>query len=109
MWYYKINGSKMKEKWLVGFSTKAGRQYDKLKKNGSRPSVNDIIDLLVLDLIRDGPERFDWPHYSALSKTSYHCHLKKGKPTYVACWAVLDEKLKQIEIYYVGTHEGAPY
>lgn len=99
----------MLEKWAVGFSTKAGKQYDRLRKNGTKPSINDTIDLLVLDLKRDGPIRSDWPNYDSLSKTRHHCHLRKGRPTYVACWAVLDEKLKQIEIYYVGTHEGAPY
>jgi hypothetical protein len=99
----------MTANWSVRFSTKAERQYEKLRKNGARPSINDIIDLLVLELNSDGPERFDWPNYQKLSETKYHCHLKKGRPTYVACWAVLNEKLKQIERYYVGTHEGAPY
>lgn len=99
----------MTAKWSVRFSTKAERQYDRLKKSGVRPSINDIIDLLVLELKSDGPEKFNWPNYDKLSETTYHCHLKKGRPTYVACWAVLDNKFKQIEIYYVGTHEGAPY
>jgi hypothetical protein len=99
----------MTENWFVGFSTKAGRQYDRLKKSGAKPSINDTIDFLVLELKRDGPKRFDWPNYDPLSLTRHHCHLRKGRPTYVACWAVLDEELKQIEIYYVGTHEGAPY
>ncbi len=99
----------MVENWSVRFSTKAGKEYKKLQKSGVRPSVNDIIDLLVIELKSFGPERVDWPNYGKLSSSQYHCHLKKGKPTYVACWAVLDEKLKTIEIYYVGTHEGAPY
>jgi len=97
-------------KWSVRFSTKADRQYERLRKSGSRPSINDIIDLLVIELQNDGPERCNWPNYSKLSENTYHCHLKKGKPpTYVGCWAVLDYQLKQIEIYYAGTHEGAPY
>jgi len=99
----------MTEKWSVSFSTKAEKQYDKLRRSGSRPSINDIIDFLVLEIKSEGPERFNWPNYDKLSEDTYHCHLKKGKPTYVACWAVLDYKLKRIEIYYVGTHEGAPY
>ena len=68
-----------------------------------------MIDFLVLELKNKGPERVDWPNYGKLGKATFHCHLKKGKPTYVACWAILDGKLKQIEVYYVGTHEGAPY
>lgn len=99
----------MVEKWAVHLSKKAGGQYKKLRKNGSKPSINDIIDLLATELEDYGPERYEWHNYGKLSENTYHCHLKKGKPTYAACWAVLDYKLKQIEIYYVGTHEGAPY
>ncbi len=99
----------MVREWSVRFSKKADKQYLKLKQSGSRPPINDVIDLLALELKKDGPERTNWPNYGLLSKNTYHCHLKKGKPTYIACWTVLDYKLKQIEIYYVGTHEGAPY
>jgi hypothetical protein len=98
----------MKE-WNVDFSVKAGKQYQKLKRSGSRPSINDIIDLLVLDLQRRGPHLPDWPHYSSLEEECFHCHLHRGKPTFVACWRIIDKKIKQIEVYYVGTHEGAPY
>lgn len=101
--------SKMTEEWSVRFSTKAKKQYEKLRKNGFKPSINDTIDLLVMELKCDGPEMFRWPNYDKLSEATYHCHLKKGRPTFVACWIVLDYKLKHIEIYYVGTHEGAPY
>lgn len=48
--------------------------------------------------------------YSFINKgksSFHHCHLRKGKPTYVACWAVTNEN--KIEVFYVGTHEGAPY
>ena len=38
-----------------------------------------------------------------------HCHLQKGRPTYVCCWEVINKKRKIIEVYYVGTHEKAPY
>lgn len=99
----------MTSQWFVRFSTKAERQYNKLKKSGTRPPINDLIDFLVLELKSGGPERYNWPNYSNLSENRFHCHLKNGRPTYVACWAVLDRKLKQIEIYYVGTHENAPY
>jgi mRNA-degrading endonuclease RelE of RelBE toxin-antitoxin system len=96
-------------KWDVHFSHRAKSQYEKLKKNGKRPPINDIIDFFVLELKSQGPERTNWSNYSKLDKNSYHCHLKKGKPTYVICWTVLEHKFKQIEIYYVGTHENAPY
>ncbi len=95
--------------WTVEFSKKAGKQYEKLKRNGSRPSINDTIDFLVLDLKKHGPELPSWPNYGPLEKEHFHCHLRKGRPTYVACWKIVDKKRKQIEVYYVGSHEGAPY
>ena len=95
--------------WSVYFSREASKQYAKLKRNGSRPSVNDVVDLLAIDLRTRGPAATDWPHFSALEKGHFHCHLRRGKPTYVACWRIVDKEKKQIEVYYVGSHEGAPY
>lgn len=96
--------------WHVKLSTRATKQYKQLQKNGrNRPSTVDTIDLLMLELAANGPEQREWPNYGKLSEYRYHCHLKKGRPTYVACWMELDRKLKHIEVYYVGTHEGAPY
>lgn len=95
--------------WNVDFSIKAGKQYNKLRISGSRPSINDVIDLLVLDLRKNGPQAPTWPNFGPLEKDHFHCHLRNGKPTYVACWRILNKKTKQIEVYYVGTHEGAPY
>jgi hypothetical protein len=100
----------MSEGWNVRFSGAAEKQYKKLHYSGQKkPSIIDVIDLLVIELKAKGPERKDWPNYSKLSQDSYHCHLKKGRPTYVACWRVFSKELKQIQVYYVGTHEGAPY
>jgi hypothetical protein len=99
----------MSEEWTVHFSKRAAKQYEKLKRSGVRPPINDAIDFLVIELKNKGPERMEWPNYSKLSESSYHCHLRKGHPTFVACWVVLDRTLKHMEIYYVGTHEGAPY
>jgi hypothetical protein len=83
--------------WNVRFSNTAGKQYEKLKRSGQKKcSVNDLIDLLVLEIQQQGPERKNWPNYGKLSKNSYHCHLKKGRPTYVACWMVIDEKKRQV-------------
>ncbi len=63
----------------------------------------------MLDLRKNGPHLFTWPNYGPLGAGCFHCHLRKGKSTYVACWRVIDKQTKQIEVYYVGTHEGAPY
>lgn len=52
----------------------------------------------------------EWKNFSSLTgNDSYHCHLKKGKPTYVACWRIVSKKEKIIEVYYVGTHQNTPY
>ena len=62
-----------------------------------------------------GPIRKNRPNFGPLHKKrgipdkSYHCHIKKGNPTYVVCWNTEDKKVKLVEIYYVGTHEKAPY
>lgn len=95
--------------WTVGYSRNAQEQYEKLKRSGKRPSINDIINLLVIEMVREGPYRKNWPSYGPLRENEFHCHLKKGKPTYVACWKIIDKEKKIIEVYYVGTHENAPY
>ena len=95
--------------WNVRFSHKASSQYEKLTRCGTRPSINDIINLLVIEMRRDGPYKTNWSNYGTLAENDFHCHLKKGKPTYVACWKLIDKEKKIIEVYYVGTHENAPY
>ncbi len=64
----------------------------------------------------DGPIRRSWPNFSALSKKkkkippgAYHCHLKKGRPTYVVFWRIQNKKVKIVEVFYVGSHEDVPY
>lgn len=97
----------MAKEWDVRLSNKAGKNYKQLYHNGrTRPSIASLVDLLVLELETCGPVRLNWPNYGKLEEGYYHCHLKKGHPTFVACWKVSG---KQIEVYYVGTHEGAPY
>jgi hypothetical protein len=99
------------DNWTVLLSTSAKRKIKKLPKN-----VEKVYLLLLMELKKEGPLRANWPHYGPLSKkkgsipeNAHHCHIKGGKPTYVACWAVQDKKIKIMEIFYVGTHENAPY
>lgn len=47
--------------------------------------------------------------YHKLGAVRHHCHLKSGKPTFAACWEVIDQAAGLVEVYYVGTHEKAPY
>jgi len=72
-------------------------------------NVQNILIALKKDMEANGPIRGNWPNFSALSSNRYHCHLKKGHPTYVAIWEVIDKKIKLIEVIYAGTHEKAPY
>ena len=91
-------------KWQIEYTSKAVKQLKKLPV-----SIKDVVLALVMDIENKGPMRGDWPNFSKLGPRSYHCHLKKGKPTYVACWKMLDKNKKNVEVYYVGTHEKAPY
>lgn len=95
--------------WNVEYTRKAKKLYDQLKHNGSKPSIVDIINFLVIEMEQEGPYRSNWLNYGTLSENEFHCHLKKGKPTYVACWRIIDKNKRKIEVYYVGTHEKAPY
>jgi hypothetical protein len=72
-------------------------------------NVQNILIALKKEMEVNGPIRGNWPNFSALSGDRYHCHLKKGHPTYVAIWEVIDKKIKLIEVIYAGTHEKAPY
>ena len=56
-----------------------------------------------------GPVRGDWPNYSKLRSGIHHCHVQKGRPTYVMVWKVSDRESKKIEVLYAGTHEKADY
>jgi mRNA-degrading endonuclease RelE of RelBE toxin-antitoxin system len=105
---YSKKHHKMKMNWKVYFSRNAAKQAKSLNKKAL-----SILDLLINDLQENGPfPGADWPNYGKLKgqKTDWrHCHLIKGRPTYVCCWEVIDKELKLIEVNYVGTHEKAPY
>jgi hypothetical protein len=65
----------------------------------------DLLADLVDDLEEFGPEQSEWPSYSKLSATEYHCHLSYH---WVACWRHEAETI-EIEVYYAGSRENAPY
>jgi len=68
------------------------------------------MELLIAEIEQFGPVRGNWSNYSKLPNNRHHCHIKKGKPTYVAVWEEIGKnKIKLVEIIYVGTHEKAPY
>jgi len=94
--------------WKVSVTGKAVKQLNKL----TRP-IQERFDVLAKELEVAGPYRFNWPHFGRLyvrqNLERYHCHIKSGRPTYVACWDVVDKEIKLVEVIYVGTHEKAPY
>ena len=81
-----------------------------VKRLGKMPKyVTAALMVLLKDIELNGPYRHAWPNYGKLGKTSFHCHIRKGKPTYVACWEIVDKSAKLTEVYYAGSHEKAPY
>lgn len=63
------------------------------------------LQALIVDLEKNGPIRGNWPNYSKLGAGEHHCHLSYR---YVACWRENGNEL-ELEVYYVGTRENAPY
>ena len=102
------------EKGVKSWTVNTSKVDKDLKK------LPEKIQILAAVLFREieelGPIRKNWHNFSDLKREkkaipgdSYHCHLKKGNPTYVACWTVVDKKQKTVRVFYVGTHEKAPY
>lgn len=60
---------------------------------------------LVEDIEYSGPIQRQWPNFSKLAKAEYHCHLSYH---WVACWRETQLGL-EIEVYYAGSRESAPY
>ncbi len=90
--------------WDIRLTAKSCKKALRLPKR-----VGEIFQLLLKEIELCGPIMNKWPNYGKLSKNCYHCHLKKGKPTYVAVWRVVNKKEKIVEVVYVGTHEKAHY
>ncbi len=72
-------------------------------------SIDEIFQLLLAEMKLSGPVQADWPNYGKLREDCHHCHLRRGRPTYVAVWRVLSKKDRVIEVIYVGSHEKAHY
>ena len=90
----------------VHFKKRAQKQFDELPGN-----IQEAVDFLVQEIVVLGPMRSNWKNFGKLKglENQFHCHVKSGRPTYVVCWEVMDKKVKIVEVYYVGTHEKAPY
>lgn len=89
--------------WQVVLTNKAEKQARVLPK-----MVKENLYALLRDIKSNGPIRGDCTNYGKLSKRLHRCHIKTGRPTYVAVWEVVKE-IKLVEVIYAGTHEKAPY
>jgi mRNA-degrading endonuclease RelE of RelBE toxin-antitoxin system len=91
-------------KWTATIAKRAQKQTDRLPKQDLRNLV-----ALIREIEISGPVRGNWPNYGSLGQDRHHCHIKKGRPTYVAVWEVRDKEVRLVEVTYAGTHENAPY
>ncbi len=92
------------KQWRVVIARRAEKNLDLLPK-----PVLAALALLMTDIEAGGPVRGDWPNYSKLGSGRHHCHLKKGRPTYVAVWEESAAGVRVVEVTYAGTHGKAPY
>ncbi len=60
---------------------------------------------LIQDLEETGPIQHRWKNFSRLSENKYHCHLSYK---WVVCWTHTKGSI-EIEVYYAGSRENAPY
>jgi mRNA-degrading endonuclease RelE of RelBE toxin-antitoxin system len=92
--------------WDISFRRRVIKQIRDLPE-----PVQKAVKFLVKDMQLSGPMAQTWPNFGKIKGKSdcYHCHLRKGRPTYVAVWQVIDPEMRLIEVKYVGTHEGADY
>jgi mRNA-degrading endonuclease RelE of RelBE toxin-antitoxin system len=90
--------------WTVTAAKAVRRQVDRLPMR-----VRERLFALLMEMERGGPIRGNWPNYGKLGPWRHHCHIKKGRPTYVAVWEEADGTVRLVEVTYVGTHEKAPY
>ncbi len=98
MGYYEIM------RWDVRLTRTARKQATKLPE-----AVRARLLRLLADIEITGPVRGDWPNYGKLAEGRHHCHLKKGRPSYVAVWEEHEGTARLVEVIYAGTYEKAPY
>ena len=86
--------------WRVFFRRKVEKNVAKMPRREQVLFAN-----LVEDLQLKGPIRKEWRNFSRLSENECHCHLSYA---WVVCWRVQKQVL-EIEVYYAGSRENAPY
>ena len=83
-------------------------------KKGVKPAKlpkleQETLLALIEDLKANGPVQTGWRNFSKLAtrkdSVDYHCHLTYH---WVACWTHFKDTI-EIEVYYAGSREKAPY
>jgi hypothetical protein len=64
--------------WTITLSRKVEKQLGTLPKG-----VLETFKFLMKEMQVLGPIRGSWPNYGLLAGERHHCHIKKGRPTYV--------------------------
>lgn len=66
-----------------------------------------LLKFFILEnsLKESGPIQYKFSNYSKLGERRFHCHLNYS---WVVCWK-LNLNGNEIEVYYVGSRENAPY
>ncbi len=90
--------------WAVLLTSNVRKRLKRLPQG-----IDEIFQYLLAEMLLSGPVQVDWPNYGKLREDCFHCHLQRGRPTYVAVWRVLSKQDKVIEVTYVGSHEKAHY
>lgn len=86
--------------YKIFIKKKTLKNLSKLPEN-----IQKKFALLSKNLREEGPIAYQWPNYSKIGESKYHCHLAHS---FVACWYMEKGTIK-IEVYYVGSRENAPY
>jgi len=86
--------------YLVLISKRVQKQIEKIPE-----PVRKRLVALVEQLQERGPIQPGWPNYGNLSLNRYHCHLSHN---WAACW-YFEKGTVEIEVYYVGSRQNAPY
>ncbi len=86
--------------YLVLIPRRVVRQIEKVPE-----PIRKRLVALVEQLKERGPIQPNWPNYGKLGPNLYHCHLSYD---WVACWHY-EKGTVEIEVYYVGSRENAPY
>jgi len=92
--------------WTVNIPARVKKAADKMPLE-----IREKFYALMRALRALGPNQAGMPHFGKLKNRgdTFHCHLNKGRPTYVVVWIVKDKAICLMEAAYAGTHENAPY